>query len=253
MLLAYIDESGDTGAVEAGGSHTYSLGCVLVDADVWPQAFDELLSFRRRLSESLRVPTRAEVKANYLIRNGGDLRSVGLGRDARRLIYRAHLRVLRDLHARAFAVVVDKRTSARPPAEHFNMAWETLLQRLARTSQEEDATFSVMHDEGEDAAIRKWVRRSRRFLTAGSAFGSGSFRVDARLLVDDPIPRRSNHSYFIQLADLVAYSAFRSIVPPGPSVASVCPENMWLEIGPATHSAVARLRPRAAPGIVYRR
>lgn len=252
MLLAYIDESGNTGDPSRGGSLTFALGCVLVDADLWPAAFDELLDFRRRIKSKFGVHMRAEIKANYLLRNSGDLRPYALGPDARHLIFRAHLRVLNDLPARAFAVVVDKRTAFAGPDETFNLAWEGLLQRLERTSTKEKATFAVFHDEGEDDAVRRWVRKARRRLTAGSAFGSGQMSNAARLLVDDPIPRRSKQSYMIQLADLVAYSSFRAVVAPGPGIARICPEDMWDQIGPATHTAVSGLRPRSRPGIVLR-
>jgi hypothetical protein len=42
MLLAYVDESGDPGKRQ-GATRTYTLGCVLVDADQWPRAFDDFL------------------------------------------------------------------------------------------------------------------------------------------------------------------------------------------------------------------
>lgn len=253
MLLAYVDESGNTGDVLRGGTLMFCLGCVLVDADEWPNAFDEFIDFRRRLNSSHRVPMRAEVKASYLLRNSGDLRPVNLGVGARHVIYRAHLRMLQHLPVRAFAIAVDKRGRSLSPAACFGLAWEGLLQRLEGTSRRERATFVVIHDEGENDAVRRWVRRSRRFLTAGSAFGTGGQQLAARLLIDDPVPRRSSHSYFIQAADLVAYAAFRAVVPPSAGIARVCPGQMWDEIGPATHTAVSRLKPRSRPGIVLRR
>lgn len=249
--MAYVDESGDTG-VTTGSSLTYTLGCVLVDADLWPNAFDEMLEFRRRLRSTYGLPMRAEVKANYLLRNSGPFRKFSLGPAERRLIYRAHLRVLADLPARAFAITVDKRNKQTTPSDVFDLAWEGLLQRLERTSTKEKATFMISHDEGENDAVRRWVRRSRRFLTAGSASGTGSLSNPAKRLVDDPIARKSDHSYLIQLADLVAYAAFRSVVPPGNAIAKVCPQQMWAEIDGATHTAVSGLKPRAAPGIVLR-
>jgi hypothetical protein len=252
MLLAYVDESGNTGDVRSGGTTTYTLGCVLIDVDQWPAAFDSMLDFRRRIRSTYGVPMRAEIKANYLLRNSGDLRPLALGPGARFLIYRAHLDMLERLPARAFAVVVDKRSGAHSPGRCFDLAWEGLLQRLERTSTKENLTFAVMHDEGENDAIRKWVRKARRHLTAGSAYGVGSVRNAARLLVDDPIPRRSHQSYFVQMADLVAYAGFRAVVPPGAGIARVCPENMWDEIGSATHTAVSGLKPRSRPGIVLR-
>jgi hypothetical protein len=71
MHFAYIDESGDS---EAGGSRTYVLACVLVDGDLWPNRFDRLIAFRRHLRELYGIPVRAEIKANYLLRNGGAFR-----------------------------------------------------------------------------------------------------------------------------------------------------------------------------------
>lgn len=252
MLLAYVDESGNTGSLSSGGSLTYSLGCVLVDADLWPDAFEELLNFRRRLRGTYGIPMRAEIKANYLLRSSGDLRPLQLAPAQRALVYRAHMRMLQELPARAFAIVVDKRSKDRLPSDYFDLAWEALLQRLERTSREEKVTFAVMHDEGENDAIRRWVRKARRYLPAGSAFGTGSLRASARLLVDDPVARRSHQSYFVQLADLVAYAAFRAEVQPSATVAAVCPSTTWGEIGPAIHTKVSRLKPRSQPGIVLR-
>jgi len=173
VLIAYVDESGNTGDVSlSGASLTYSLGCILIDADQWPTAFDEMLAFRRRLKLSFGLPMRTELKANFLLRNSGPLRPLNLGTGARKTIFRAHMRILNDLPSRAFSVVVDKRSKpAAPPAEIFGLAWEGLLQRLERTSNKEKASFLVMHDEGEDDNIRRWVapgpgrdRRGRRRL-----------------------------------------------------------------------------------------
>lgn len=252
MLLAYVDESGDTGPIANRGSLTYTLGCVLVDAEQWPAVFDSTLDLRRRLRATYRLPMRAEVKANYLTRNGGAIRQLGLAPAERRLIYRAHLRELASLHVRAFAVVVDKRRRVLSPAKYFALAWDGLLQRLEHTSRDEHQTFMVVHDEGENDSVRRLTRKARRRLTAGSAFGMGTMNNPAKLLVDDPIPRQSQHSYLIQTADLIAYAAFRSFIPPGQNIALVCPAGMWLEIGSATHTAVNALSPRAAPGIVVR-
>jgi hypothetical protein len=252
VLVAYIDESGDTGDPNNGGSLTFTLGCVLVDADNWNSAFDGLLQFRRRVRDKFGVHMRSEIKANYLLRNSGDLRPYNLGHGARHVIYRAHLRALAPLGVRAFAIVLDKRADYTSTTDCFNTAWETLLQRLERTSYKEGTRLLVMHDEGENDAVRRWVRRARRYLTAGSAYGGGQIVTPAKFLVDDPIPRQSRQSYFIQVADLVAYAAFRSVIPPGRNIASVCPQGMWSEVGEATHSAVSGLRPRAAAGIVLR-
>jgi len=256
MLLAYVDESGDTGPPSHGGSQTYTLGCVLVEASRWNSAFDELVALRRRLRSRFGIRIRDEIKANFLVRGAGPLRQYALGAKGHHAVYRAHLRTMDATHGvRAFAVVVDKRGSKWTSGiETFDRAWEGLLQRLERTANAEDTSFMIIHDHGEDLAIRKWARRARRYLTAGSVTGSGTRRVPATMLLEDPVPRDSQHSYFIQLADLVAYAGYRAHVAPptGSSAHVVCPHEMWNELGAAIHKKATAVRPRSLPGVVIR-
>ena len=252
MLLANIDESGNTGEVSLGGATShYVLGCVLVDADKWSPGFDELVGFRRRLRDRFGLPVRAEVKANYLIRSSGPFRPLGLAPAERSLIYRAHLNMLSNIEARAFAIVIDKQRNARSGSSLFELAWTTLLQRLERTTHYEKQKMMIIHDDGENDAVRRVVRKARRFLTAGSVTGSGTLRVDAKHFVDDPIPRSSQESYLVQMADLVAYAGWRALVPPSRSVAAVVPQDTWMQVGGAVHSAVNRLA-GGTPGVVLR-
>lgn len=128
VLLAYVDESGDTGDPALGGSFTYCLGCVLVDADAWPAAFDELVQLRRRLKAHFGLKVRDEVKANFLLRGSGPLRALHLGPRGHFVIYRAHLQTLEKmLDTRAFAIVVDKRVGRWiSKGRTFDLAWEGL-------------------------------------------------------------------------------------------------------------------------------
>jgi hypothetical protein len=80
VYLAYIDESGDDGA---RGSMSYALGCVMIDGSRWTTTFDQMIAFRRFVKARFGVPVRAELKANYLLRNGGPLRASPLSESAR--------------------------------------------------------------------------------------------------------------------------------------------------------------------------
>lgn len=252
--MAYVDETGDTGSTSLKGASTcYALGCVLVDLDDWSSAFDTFLEFRKRLRSSFGVPVRAELKANYLIRGGGPLRKLNLAPSQRHYIYREHLRLLESLPARAFGVVTDKQKAGVSGSACFDMTWEMLLQRFERTCTYENTTLMITHDEGENDAVRKHVRKARRHLTAGSIQGAGVLQFKADRFVDDPIPRNSQNSFFIQLADMVAYAAWRSYMAPSPGVAQVVPKRMWDQVGTATHTKVNSWSLNGSvPGVVLR-
>lgn len=253
VKIAYIDESGDTGDVaKAGSSSCFALGCVVIDSATWPEAFDGLLEFRRRIRDDFGPLMRLELKANHLIRNGGGLRRFNLSPGQRRLIFNYHLNQVARIGASAFAVVVDKESAGVSGPACLEMAWETLLQRLQRTYGSEEAGIMVIHDNGENAAVTRILRRARRHMTAGKAFGTGSVTVPMRRLIEDPSPRLSHESYFLQLADLVAYAGWRTHMAPGPGAALVADGRTWDQLGEGTLTQVNQLSKRGRPGVVLR-
>jgi hypothetical protein len=134
MWVAYVDESGDDG-LSTRSSKTYALACVLVEDHDWNATFDRLIAFRRFVRARFGVPVRAELKASYLLRNGGPLRSRPLSERARFALYRSHMRLQSSVGLRAFAVVVDKaeaNTKFGQARASSDIAWEYLLQRLER-------------------------------------------------------------------------------------------------------------------------
>jgi Protein of unknown function (DUF3800) len=241
MYIAYVDESGDDGA---DGSRTYALGCVMVDAESWTASFDGLIAFRRFVRECYGIPVRAELKANYLLRNGGPLREHPLPARARFRLYRAHMRIQAKLGLTSFAVVINKQKAAKKFGTNrasSDIAWEYLLQRLERRATKEDTQILVVHDDGDASTVRQRVRKARRAGSAGSAFGTGSIKVPFTRLLDDPIARDSRQSYFVQLADLNAYAAFRRLHPPPKRQVQIVPELMWDELGKARFKPVRSL------------
>lgn len=248
MYFAYVDESGSAGL---SGSLSYTLGCVLVDCERWPEVFEDLIEFRRFLRDRFRIPVRAEVKANYLLHNRGPFRTLSLSENARFAVYRAFMRLQPKLGVHAFAVVIRKDVMRAKglTSEPRDVAWEYLLQRLERFTTKGKTQALLMHDEGDGNLIRKLARRARRIGTAGSAFGTGSLKRPTRLLLDDPVSRRSDESFFLQLADLNAYAAFRHVFPPPARTVQIVPQRMWEELGDARFAPVSGLK-RGPRGIV---
>ncbi|MET7850450.1 DUF3800 domain-containing protein [Streptomyces avermitilis] len=232
---AYVDETGDSGM--SGGSSTYTLACVLVPAEGWTDRLDVLTQMRRLIGKKYGVRLRDEIKANYLLRSRGDLKRYGLGDGQRRDIYQTHMRNLILVSSGVFAVVIDKQKMAkqRDPSE---IAWRYLMQRLRERSNQSGVPVALVHDEGEDKKIKAWHRAFRRV-----SWDARGERVQAPYFVEDPISRRSDDSYFIQLADLCAYAAYRRVVPPGGKAGGVCNEMMWGELGARALAEVSTSRP----------
>ena len=243
MHLAHVDESGSVGPIPSGGSLTFTLGCLLISAAQWPDVFDGMIDYRRYLKDQFGIPVRAELKANYLLRNGGPLRPLHLSEEARFAVYRGLMRLQPKLGIRAFSIVIRKSELAKrtPPHDARVTAWEYLLQRLERFTTKEGTQAMILHDEGDGDVIRSLVRKARRAGTAGSAFAPGSLKRPARLLIDDPVSRKSHESYFVQLADLPPYAAFRSVYAPPKRRLNIVPQTMWDELGASRLEEVSRV------------
>lgn len=248
MYVAYVDESGSTGEIAKGASRTYTLGCLLVRGSLWNAVLDGLIGYRRYLKKRFGVPVRAEIKANHLLRNGGAFRDLHLSERARYSMYRGALRLCPKLDVQAFGIVIRKELVHS--ADPHDFAWTFLMQRLERLTYHQRTQVLIIHDEGNDARVRVLARRARRAAIAGSAFGTGYVSVPFAGLLEDPVSRKSDESLFLQVADLIAYAAFRRVIPPPDRAVSIVPELMWDELGTARLAEVNQRSGGPSPGIV---
>lgn len=210
-----------------------------------------MIEFRRHLRQLFGVPVRAEIKANYLLRNGGPFRPLGLSESARFGIYRQSMRLHAKIGLKTFAVVIDKARLGQAPAGRTpdSLAWEYMLQRLERFTTRGSTWVMLVHDEGNEKAVRTFARKARRAGSAGSMLGTGFLHRPFTRLVDDPVSRDSAQSYFVQLADLSAYAAFRRLYPPPQRPVQIVPQTMWDELGQAAFAPANRYS-GGPPGIV---
>lgn len=116
-------------------------------------------------------------------------------------------------------------------------AWEFAIQRLERFGTDEEENVHVLPDEGHGYFIRSKLRAMWRHSAPPSAFGSGILDRKAANIVEDSSDRRSHESYFVQLADLNAYAAFRHVHPRPHFDGTV-----WDELGDSRHTQVNDVR-----------
>ncbi|WP_298752928.1 DUF3800 domain-containing protein [uncultured Serinicoccus sp.] len=235
--VAYIDDSGDPG-MGSGGSSTFGLGCVLVPIDYWTLRLDQIVDLRRAMRDQYGLKMSDEVKGEWIANVKKHFREpLALGDGQLRDIYKRHLRMLPLVSSGAFAVVVQKEKIKSPRIDCHDTAWEYLLQRLDMRIRSTGVPIQIIHDNGStNKKIRTLVRRFRRV-----SWGGGSAH-STPLLVEDPTPRESSQSYFVQLADLVAHAATRRVVPARGRGFKICSDEMWSEMTTARLLAVNRKR-----------
>jgi hypothetical protein len=244
MYFAYFDESGDDGMVNSR-TPAFTLSGLLVHERNWADCLDQLVAFRGYLRDQFGVPRRAELKANWIIQRKGTFKDSPLSLPARLRLMEACMRFQRKSGLfRAFAVVINKDRIQKRDSDPRDLAWTRAIERLQSFARDEDERVHILPDEGHGYYIRKRLSQMRRNHYVGSAFGDGTLKALANRLVEDSSDRRSHESYFIQLADLNAYAAYKHEYP-GNGIGT----GLWSALGDSRILQVNRLT-GGAPGIV---
>lgn len=239
MILAYFDESGDSGYTKSP-SDAFVLSGLLMREGRWLEFLNATAQFRRSLLQ-LGLPMRQEVKSQFLIHGKGPFRKeplLSLSFEQRIDMYRKFLRFQRDFqYVRVFAVVIDKTKIKNQSIDAREKAWQYAIQRLERFGTGLKENIHLFPDEGHGMFIKRMLRKMRRFHRVPSAFGGRSLDRPAKNIIDDPSDRQSHESYFIQLADLNAYAAYRCVMPS----AKIGPD-LWDELAEARIPKVNSIR-----------
>lgn len=237
MHLAFFDESGDPGFL-GSPTEAFVLSAVIVNARDWFATLDQIIGYRRFLLRYFGIPTRAELKSNWIIRGKRDLECLKMHAHAARLsVFESALRFQAKVGTiQTFAVVISKDAILNKSLSPRELCWIRAIERLNRFAESTESYIKLFPDEGHGYFIRRLLRKMRRHHFVGSFFGGGHLGRRAERLIEDPSDRQSHESYFVQLADLNAYAAYRHIHP-----VPAFPKNMWNNLGSSRIIAVNRL------------
>ena len=240
MYLIYVDDSGDTG-LKGSLTSAFVLSALVVPDRAWLTALDDMKAFRNFLWRNFRLKQRDELKASYLIHNTGPFENLNIGDTNRMKIYKMALRLqnkIGDLETWAVVIKKDKLDPEnKTPSDVREMAWQCMIERVERFTYYGKDTCVVLPDEGMPEFVRGIFRKMRRYSAVPSAIQRGEFLSrPATYIIEDPVFRRSQDSYFIQLADLNAYAAHRHVYPQ-----SYFGSEYWDELGDVRVKAVNKL------------
>jgi len=230
MYFMYVDESGDPGPYDLGkpahlrSTRNYIASGYVIPAEEWRNYLTYLLNVRRYLKKKFGFPIRAELHGAELIRpkSNNDIKRV-TPRYKRIALYKEAMESLSQGMQRATIIDVhlDKQKpvySSSTGRDIQDLVWGRLLQRYSTYLQKScNGDFGlVFADETNEAKVRRLLRKMRVHNSVPSSIYAGE-SISAPLIniVEDPIMRNSQSSYFVQVADLIAHALYRKLYPKG--------------------------------------
>lgn len=253
MYLAYFDESGDDGFPNTS-SPLFVQTAVYLHHRHWQSAFEATRQFRRDLALRSRLRSSVEWHTRELLLDKDPYHALRLTTAERMQLVGEFCRHLATLEVKCISVVIDKSAIRTTDYAVLDKAITYLIQRIENDLRSADEKFAIITDEGRVGKMRATARRIQRVNFIPSKFGPEPQRAEIKSLIEDPLPKKSHESYFIQFADLVAalvqlHQQRELGVAPWPKrlASYVKPEDVaaWLDV------LKPRFNLRASPGHPY--
>jgi hypothetical protein len=219
MEFLFIDESGDNGLAE-GSTEFYILAGISIASSHWKECFWKILDLRRLISQKygLRID---EIKGSHLFSHRGPFFNSSLNPFDLEWIYTQIVDLICTPLIECFAIVKSKKefkkSQFQPKVKNlirlldekiwreYLTFYETyLLEKTSKTQSPQTALIYFDFNPGQEKHVRQMVREfSRKFDHQARSPSAG--------IVEDIIFRDSKTSYFIQLADILAFSINRIV------------------------------------------
>lgn len=205
MFIAYFDESGDDGYPRYS-SELFVLTSVYLHYSNWQECYRKFYDFRKHLRATYRFPVKQEFHTREFITDKSPYHgkySTGV----RKKILFEFCSFAATLEVKVVSVVIDKQNIRRPNYHVLKNALTYNVQRI-----ENDLAllgnvgkFMIITDEGRVGAMRNVTRKIQKINYIPSQFNQTSYRKEITSLLEDPLPKNSDQSYFVQLADMIAF------------------------------------------------
>ena len=207
MHIVYYDESGDDGFPHYS-SNFFILSAIYLHYLNWKQTFEEIKDFRRSLKTSFGIPIKTEMHTKQFLLNKKPYRAMGLSPQQRLDIMGLFCDLIANLDVKIINVAIVKQRIRQSTYKVLDTALTYSVQRIENDLNPTDnpeQRFMIISDFGRVGAMRQTTRRIQRINFIPSRYGAQSYRREIKSLIEDPLPKDSKESYFIQLADLVSY------------------------------------------------
>lgn len=163
------------------------------------------------------LPVRTEIHAAHFIKSPP---IQGMPRHTRLAILRNTLDELAKMDFISITNIVVKKDGKPPDYDVFHHAWQALFQRFENTLKfgnypggHKNDFGIVLTDATDGRRLTRLMRRMSVINYIPSQFGLASRNLPILRIIEDPHPKDSRSSYFIQAADVCAYFAMQRVRP----------------------------------------
>jgi hypothetical protein len=210
MHLAYYDEAGDDGYPDYS-SPLFVLTAVYLEHLTYRICFEQIRNFRNQINQQFGFPTTMEMHTRDFLTDKNPFYNLHISPRDRIQIINDYCSLLRSLNVRIINIVIVK-TLVR--SDKFNVLDTALRFSVQRIENDLDhmgrdnERFMIISDQGRISLMRKTTRKIQKLNFVPSMYTGSARRLEIKRLVEDPLPKDSKDSYFIQLADLVSYIVY---------------------------------------------
>jgi len=212
MYIAYYDEAGDDGL--PGSTPIFVLSCLYVHSLNWKDIYQKIHNFRVQLKQDFGLPVKLEFHTKQFLLNKNPFRQFGISDNDRILAVDLFCKFISTLDIQAINVAINKTIVKSPNYKVLETALSYSVQRVENTliRQKPDERFLIITDEGRVGVMRDTTRKIQKINFIPSKFNPTSYRQEIKLLIEDPLPKDSRESYWIQVSDLMAFVVYSYIM-----------------------------------------
>jgi len=205
MYLVYYDESGDDGC--PGASELFVLSALRIHDSDYRSSFERTKLFRSELWKKYKFPSRIELHTRALLLHKKPYCNLNFPETLRVSILEEHLEFLASLSVNITNVVINKQIIKKPNYHVLDNALTYSIQRLENTIKIDNPgePFIVITDDGRIEKMRQTSRRIQKINYIPNNSSNGYSNHPITSLIEDPLPKPSEQSFFIQFCDMVSY------------------------------------------------
>lgn len=202
LKIIYMDESGDDGFPKFS-SDFFLLTSLYFSQNSWKSNFDIIYNEKKRLKVEYNFPVKTEFHCKEFITDKDPYHGK-FSNTVRNTILFDIARIVSQLDCRIIIVFIDKKNIS---ANEYNILENALNYNISRVDKDletKKSNFLLISDEGRVDKMKKITRKIQKI----NFIPRTNINMIIKNMIEDPLPKSSNDSFFIQLADFCSYISY---------------------------------------------